>query len=363
MISKAAVFEKAGEDLVFQDFSVPDSLEKGAVVCKVRYSTICGSDLHTINGNRKEPAPLILGHEIIGNITALGDDVAYDGFGNLLSVGDRISWTIMASCGECFYCRKNLPQKCIHLKKYGHTSINDNKITSSLLGGYSEYVYLMPGTTIFKVPESIPDEIAAPANCALSTVVNAVETIGIEKGDLVLIQGAGLLGLNACALCKEAGAEEIIITDINEERLELAKRFGADRTYNLLKISEEEIINDISGGYGIDVVIELCGVKSSIPLAVESLRIGGKYLFAGFVTPGNMLNAVDANQLTRKYLTLKGIHNYHPDHLGKALKFLETAGKKYPYDEIVKIAYSLEDINKAISDAASGKYIRVGIKQ
>ena len=366
MNSKAAVFEKIGEEIKLQNFKIPDSLEPGSLLCKIRFSTICGSDLHTITGKRKEPTPLILGHEMVGNITALGDEITYDGFGNLLSAGDRISWTIMASCGECFYCRKNLPQKCIHLKKYGHTSINDKEIKSSLLGGYSEYVYIMPGTTIYKVPDSISDEIAAPANCALSTVVNAVETIGIERDDFVMIQGAGLLGLNGCALAKEAGAEEIIITDINDERLELAKRFGATKTYNLRKISEEEILaelKELRGGYGIDVVIELCGDKSCIPLGIETLRTGGRYLFAGLVIPGNFLEAIDANQLIRKYITIKGVHNYHPDHLGKALKFLETVSELYPFDEIVKVSYKLEDINKAVLDASSGEYIRVGIRQ
>ena len=272
----------------------------------------------------------------------------------------------MSSCGKCFFCRKNLPQKCVNLKKYGHTGIYDNEVYSPLLGGYSEYVYIMPGTTVYRIPESISDETAAPANCALSTVINAVETIGIEKGDSVMIQGAGLLGLNACALAKEAGAEEVIITDINEERLELAERFGAARTYNLSEKSDEDIlaeIKELTDGYGIDSVIELCGVKSCLPLGINSLRTGGRYLLAGLVTPGNYLDKIDANQIIRKYITIKGIHNYHPDHLGKALKFLEYAQSKYPFDEIVKVCCSLEEINEAVKAASSGRYIRVGIRQ
>ena len=363
---KAAVFKKPGKDMELENFKFPDSIESGAVLCKVAFSTICGSDLHTITGKRIEPTPLILGHEIIGIIEVLGNSVVYDGYGNKLSVGDRISWTIMASCGKCFYCKKNLPQKCIHLKKYGHTSINDKEVKSPLLGGYGEYVYILPGTTIYKVPALLSDEVAAPANCALSTVVNAVETIGIDKDDFVMIQGAGLLGLNACALSAEAGAEEIIVTDISDERLDLAKRFGATRTFNLTQVSEEDILSELKelrGGYGIDVVIELCGVKNCIPLGIDSLRTGGRYLFAGLVNPGNFLDVIDANQIIRKYITIKGIHNYHPDHLGKALNFLESKYNKYPFNEIVGIVYSLENINKAVDDASSGKYIRVGIRQ
>ncbi|MHC4582279.1 MAG: alcohol dehydrogenase catalytic domain-containing protein, partial [Planctomycetota bacterium] len=171
-------------------------------------STICGSDLHTISGRRAEPAPLILGHEIIGEIVALGSDLKKDGFGDKLQVGDRVSWSVMASCGRCFYCELDLPQKCAKLRKYGHTCCNE---PPHLTGGYAEYIYLFPGTAIYKIPADISDKIATPANCALSTVINAVETIGLNKGETVLIQGAGLLGLNLVALAVDAGAKKIFV--------------------------------------------------------------------------------------------------------------------------------------------------------
>jgi threonine dehydrogenase-like Zn-dependent dehydrogenase len=88
-----------------------------------------------------------------------------------------------------------------------------------LTGGFAEHIYIMPGTAVFRVPESLPDEIATPANCALATVVNAVDTIGVNVGETVLIQGAGLLGLNLIALCKQAEASNIIVSDINASRL------------------------------------------------------------------------------------------------------------------------------------------------
>ena len=363
-VINAAVFEKTGNEIVLKQFSLPEKIENKAALVKVKFSTICGSDLHTISGRRNEPTPLILGHEIIGEIVMLGEDLVYDGYGEKLNIGDRISWTIMASCGDCFFCRNNLPQKCINLKKYGHTSINDKDVKSALLGGYGEYVYIIPGTTVFKVPENVSDEIAAPANCALSTVMNAVETIGIKQGDIVLIQGGGLLGLNACALASEAGADEIILTDILDSRLEMAKRFGATKTLNIKDIDLKEfsmLIDVVTGKKGVDVAIEVCGARSAPVQAVETLRTGGRYLIAGMVTPGAILD-IDANNITRKCLTVKGIHNYRPEHLGLSLKFLENNCNKYPFDEIVKKSYSLNEINEAVETAGSGEYIRVGIK-
>ena len=357
----AAVFSEVGKPLEIRKFTLPHKLEPKGALCKVKMSTICGSDLHTISGRRTEPAPLILGHEIIGEIVALGDKLKNDGFGDKLEVGDRVTWSIMASCDRCFYCKLDLPQKCEKLRKYGHTCCNE---PPHLTGGYAEYIYLFGGTAIYKIPVGIPDEIATPVNCALSTVINAVETIGLHKGETVLIQGAGLLGLNLIALAVEAGAQKIFVTDVLQSRLDLAGRFGADFCINVTDLTCKEIVSQIrdqTNGYGIDVAFEICGVKEAIDLAIESLRIGGRYLIAGLVTPGSNLD-IDGNQITRKYLTIKGIHNYNPKHLGMALKFLEKCSQKYPYNELVGKVFSLSQINEAVELASTGKHIRIGIR-
>ena len=361
--SRAAVFYKVGSPVEIRDFNLPEKLERGSAVCRVMFSTICGADLHTIFGRRKEPLPLILGHEIIGEIIAMGEGFERDGYGNKLAIGDRISWTIMASCGNCYYCSHGMRQKCVSLKKYGHASTEDPELYSPLVGGYAQYVYIIPGTEVFKVPAALSDEIATPANCALSTVVNAVETIGIEKGDVVIIQGCGLLGLNACALARESGAREVIATDINDRRLEMAGRFGATKTINsavrpageLKKVAQE-----VSEGRGADVAIEVSGSPKVVPEGIDALRIGGRYMIAGLTKPSPV--ELDGNILTRKNMTIKAIHNYSPEQLGKALLFLEKNYNKYPFNEIVGKVFSLDEINAAIDEAEAGKHIRVGIK-
>ncbi len=358
---KAAVFAEPGKPLAIEQFELPEIIEPGSALCKVIMSTICGSDLHTISGRRVEPAPSILGHEVIGQIVALGPGLDRDRFDNGLNIGDRVSWSIMASCGRCFYCGLDLPQKCEHLLKYGHLCCDD---PPHLTGGYAEYIYLFPGTAIFKVPDGIPDEIATPANCALSTIVNAAETIGINRGESVLIQGAGLLGLNLVALASEAGAKNIIVTDISESRLKLASRFGAYVCLDVKQSSSEEVLSEINrrtDGYGVDVAFEVCGEKAVATQAVDALRIGGRYLIAGLVMPGSDLG-IDGNQVTRKCLTIKGIHNYKPEHLGKALRFLESHWQKYPYAELVGRTFPLSQINEAVRVGASSRYIRVGIR-
>lgn len=357
----AAVFYEADRPLELRRFEQPRDIEPGAALCKVLMSTICGSDLHTIKGRRMEPAPLILGHEILGEIVELGEGLTHDGFGGELHIGDRVSWTIMACCGTCYFCRHDLPQKCEHLRKYGHACCEQ---PPHLLGGFAEYIYLLPGTAIFKVPPNVPNDVATPANCALATMVNAVETIGLSADETVLIQGAGLLGLNLIALTKQAGAKKIFVTDITQSRLEMAQKFGATTTLNAKQLSEKDVLSNIldqTDGRGVDVAFEVCGAKEGVVQAVQALRIGGRYLIAGLVTPGADLG-IDGNQVTRKCLTIKGIHNYKPAHLGAALQFLGNHYEEYPYTELVGKTYPLSKINEAVETAESGKYIRVGIQ-
>ncbi|MEA1952521.1 MAG: zinc-binding dehydrogenase [Planctomycetota bacterium] len=364
--SQAAVFSEVGKPLASERFELPERLEPGAMLCKVRMSTICGSDLHTIFGRRQEPAPLILGHEVLGEIISMGEQLPQNdgppqnGNHTPLSIGDRVTWSIMASCGTCFYCRKSLPQKCKNLVKYGHTCCRQ---APHLTGGYAEHICLLPGTAVYRVPDGLSDEVATPANCALSTMVNAVEAIGLAAGETVLIQGAGMLGLNLIALCKEAGADKVIVTDVGQRRLEFASRFGADACYNPTGHAADELVDAIrshTGGHGVDVAFEVCGNASVVDQAVKSLRIGGRYLIAGLVTPGSDLG-IDGNLLARNYLTVKGIHNYHPDHLAKGLAFLEQYSHKYPFAEMVGARFPLAEINEAIEVAASGEHIRVAI--
>lgn len=340
-----------------RNFDVPEVPEPGAILVRVCLSTICGSDLHTLFGRRREPTPLVLGHEIVGEVVALGEGVTQDFSGQPLAVGDRVSWTIMACCGECFFCTHNLPQKCVALKKYGHRCCDD---APGLFGGYGEHCYLWPGTALFKVPAGLPDEWAAPANCALSTVIHGMEVIGAVSGERVLIQGAGLLGLNVCALLREAGAEMIAVTDVDGGRLAMAKRFGADVTIDVSNDVGEEL-RTAGGEHGFDVAYEVCGKAHVVPQALDALRIGGRYLIAGLVTPGSDFR-LDGNQVTRKCLTVRGVHNYRPENLGTALQFLADHGKRYPYDEIVGVVYPLKELEAAVDAAASGKFIRVGVR-
>jgi putative phosphonate catabolism associated alcohol dehydrogenase len=311
-------------------------------------------------GRRREPAPLILGHETVGEIVALGDGLTADGFGQALAVGNRVSWTIAASCGTCRNCGRGFPQKCASLRKYGHTCLHDGH---PLTGGYAGHVQLWPGTTVFRIPESVSTPAAAPANCALATAVHAFEEATPEAGEGVLILGAGLFGLSLAALAKEKGMDPILVADVRQSRLAKAEAFGATATLDLAKTPPEEALHRLlehTNGQGPQVVFEVCGQPRTAAWAVEAMDLGGRLIVAGMVMPGTAF-AVEGNRLARQCLTIHGIHNYAPRHLGEALRFLEREDHAELFAEAVEERYPLAEIGDAVAAARSGQALRVGV--
>lgn len=356
----AAVFEGPGVPMRMAQLELPVALPPGAALCRILLSTICGSDLHTVLGRRTEPTPSILGHESVGEIVAVGEGAHYWD-GAPLQIGGRVSWSIMASCGTCPNCARGIPQKCARLLKYGHAALG---VWPGLTGGYAEYIYLFPGTAIFPAPPTLPDAVVAPANCALATVVCGVEAIGgIRPGERVLILGAGLLGTYLAALAAEAGAAAVLVADTNPVRLDAVRRFGATDTFAIGSDQEAAArwARERCAGEGADVAFEVCGAPSAAAAAMAALRIGGRLLVAGLVTPGSTFT-VDGNELTRKLLTLRGIHNYHPRHLGEALAFLAKTAGKYPYEDLVSPTVPLAEIAHALERAETNPAARVGVR-
>jgi len=358
---KAAVMTKANVPLEIREIDLSDT-QKGYILVRIKCCTICGSDLHTWLGHRATPLPIILGHEIMGEIAELGEGVLRDSGDRPLKIGDRITWTIMSNCGKCYYCReKGLMMKCVELKKYGHDSCANPPY---FIGGFAEYCYVMPGTCVIKIPDDVSDEVAAPANCGLATVIAGWDSIRLEPGDNVLIQGAGTLGIYAAALAKSYACNRIIVTDVLDKRLEFIKKFGVTDVINVKNMKDEDLvkaIQDLTRGYGVDVAMEVAGRPEIIPVGLKSLRKGGQYIEHGNVFPGANFT-YDASDIIFRYLTIKGVHNYDTKHLEWGIDFLQRNQHVFPFKDIVTHRFKLEEINKAMDAAHSGDAIRVAIK-
>jgi putative phosphonate catabolism associated alcohol dehydrogenase len=345
----AAVFKTPGQPLETRSFELPD-LAEGEAIVEVDCCTLCGSDLHSISGKRKVETPIILGHEILGRLVEVTEGLC-DVNGNPLIVGERVSWSIVVSCNQCFYCNNGLPQKCEQLFKYGHQPIDRQH---PLSGGLATHCHLARGTQIIKVPDQLPDFVACPANCATATVAGALRIAGDPAGKTVVIFGAGMLGLTAAAMAQHQRAKHIIIADLNRERAELGYQFGATHTD----------LTDLSGlteGRGADLVLDMSGSSEAIENGLQCLRIGGRLILVGSVFPSRSV-PLHSEQIVRRMIRIEGIHNYTPVDLANAFKFLGETGEQFPFQQLVEREYALTDVNRAIIDSQNNRFIRVAMR-
>ena len=359
-IGRAAVYPAPNKPFEIREMPLRE-VEEGEALVRVTMCTICRSDIHSYQGHRPNPCPGILGHEIIGVIEELGEKVQVDLRGDPLAVGDRVTWTEYFADGPSVYRDLyDMPQKAAGLRKYGHDLVDDDP---HFVGGFADYCFILPGTGILKLPNEITDEEATPLNCGVATVMAVTEAAAIEMGDTVVVQGLGLLGIYGCAIAKARGARTVIAIDQVASRLEMAKRFGADFVVDVGGLDDEGIAAAVAAivpASGVDAVIELAGTPKVIPSGIQMLRVGGRYVLGGLVNPGSEFT-LDGNDIIRKWITLRGIHNYHPRHLVQALDFVMANRGRFPFAEIVSAQYPLEQLGKAFDDASNRQVLRAAI--
>jgi alcohol dehydrogenase len=316
---------------------------------RVRACTLCRSDLHTFTGRRTEPTPLVLGHEIVGELEAVAEgDELRDAVGIPVAIGDRISWPVVVGCGSCVFCRDDLPQKCQRLVKYGHQAIDPSRPTG---GGLADWILLSAGTRWLAVPAGVSDGVAAMANCATATIAGLLRLSGDVRGRSVAVFGAGILGLNACALFRSAGADRVLAIDPLDVCRERSLAFGATDTCVDDPSSIAASVAQITDGLGVDIALELAGSSAMVSAALLSTRIGGRVLLAGTValTPAV---AFDPEQIVRRCLTIQGSHNYHPRDLAAALSFLAGPAQSYPFESLIAATFPLDQVALAFEQAS-----------
>jgi|AP45_3_1055517.scaffolds.fasta_scaffold54120_1 alcohol dehydrogenase len=352
----AAVFDGTGTGFSFNTFQL-EPIAEGDVLVEVAACALCGSDLHTIAGRRTCSGPTVLGHEIVGRVIENGGAVA-DWSGQALEPGDRVTWTIAASCGSCFYCQKSLPQKCEHLVKYGHAD-SDSR---GPLGGLATHCRLLPGTAIFQVPDTLDDLQAAPANCCTATSVAAVRQAGDIHGATLLVMGAGSLGVTVAEYALHRGAASVVLADIDASRLKTASALPGCTPLHIDASGLEmpESIRQLTDGRGVDIAVDVSGATSAIESALAWLRVGGRIVLVGSVFSSPPI-ALDPETVVRRMLSISGLHNYRPDDLAEALAFLAELPADAPSRSLAGRSYPLSEIDQAVAAADSNEHLRVVI--
>jgi threonine dehydrogenase-like Zn-dependent dehydrogenase len=329
------------------------------ILIRVTQASICGSDLHMWRGEVPwfQPAPGIQGHEMTGRVAALGATRQTDSLGRPLREGDRVAYAYFIPCGECWACLSGTTG-CPFRYRARNTTTADEP--PHFLGAYAEYYLLKAGQWVFKVPDSLPDELVAPINCALSQVVYGLHQIGVWLGDTVVIQGAGGLGIYACAVARDMGAGQVIAIDSIPERLQLAREFGANEVIDLRALPTREArvqrVKELTGGVGTDVCVEVVGIAGVVQEGLEMTRVGGRYLWMGNIVPG-MTAEIVPHDAVRQPKTIRGVLAYDRWVLPRALDWVDRAQRKYPFHKLVGATFPLDQINEAFaaSEWTAGK--------
>lgn len=353
---RAAIFDGPGRPFRVEPVARP-VLRPGEALVRVTLCTVCGSDLHTFHGRRKEKTPCVLGHEPVGVVEEVcGDLRSVDG--EVVRTGDRVVWAVAVSCGGCFFCLRGLPQKCETLRKYGHEAIAPQ---CGPVGGLATHVHLLKGTAVVKVPAELPDAVAAPSGCATATVaavLKASRALTVpSRPDVVVVFGLGMLGLTACAWLDALGHTPIAC-DVIPTRLAQAARFGARHTAAPEDLSE--LVKSLTDGRGADAALELSGSHAACGAALNALRIGGTAVWAGAVSPTDAV-PVPPEALVRRCLALTGVHNYAPRDLADAVQFLAVHHTRYPFAELVSRSFPLADVDGAFDFAERERPVRVAV--
>ncbi|GHD45127.1 alcohol dehydrogenase [Mycetocola manganoxydans] len=341
------------------------ALGPGELLVEVELATICRSDVHTVLGQREGPAPVILGHEQVGRVVAVGEG-AVTWTGTPIVAGMRVAWSVTVSCGNCDRCSRGLTQKCRTLARYGHDRVHRGW---ELSGGFASHVQVRAGSAVVLVGESMPARVAAPASCATATVAAALEAASAHaplRGATVLVLGAGMSGLTATAMATDAGAH-VIVSDPVAARRSAAFDFGAaavaDPGVGYLAVTGLGGVLAASAAAGAAeplVVLETSGSPAAFRSALRAVGIGGIVVLVGSVSPGAEVT-LDPEVLVRNALTVRGVHNYSGRNLQQAIDYLSDAWHSHPFADLVGETFPLALLDDALECAASGPHPRVGI--
>jgi threonine dehydrogenase-like Zn-dependent dehydrogenase len=349
------------EEVEVKEFDVPEP-EPGAVLVKVRRANVCGSEVHIYHFHHPLIRECVLGHEFVGEIAALGEGVTTDYAGNPVRVGDRVIATYYLTCRKCPACLRGDFNLC--QRAYAFWA-NPPEKEPHFTGAFATHYYVHPDQYFYKVPDNVPDEVVAGANCGLTQVLFGLHQVGLTAGDSLVIQGAGGLGLYAAAVGSDMGAQVLVVEGI-PERIELAKRFGAESAVDMREHETAgervEQVKALTDGYGADVVLEVTGVPAAFVEGVGLARPGGTLVEIGNVSVGEEHEvSLAPGLITRKMLRVQGFVRYQPWFLHRALRFLERKHRDHPFDALSDREYGLEDVGEAIEREEGKKVARPAI--
>jgi threonine dehydrogenase-like Zn-dependent dehydrogenase len=375
----AAVLVQPGR-YELQEYPLPEPAP-GCVLVKMELSGICGTDKHTYQGFTTQYAgvgegkqirfPIIQGHENVGTVAAIGGDGQYNDFEGIpLKAGDRVVVGANISCGHCYYCRHDFPYYfCQNMADYGNNLCAADP--PHLFGGWSQYMYIIPGSFLVRVPDELPSEVA------VLTEIMAV-TVGLDRAkqmsvfpseaflfdDTVVVLGVGPLGMCFLMKARMLGAGNIIAVDLSDYRLQFARRLGADHVINAANTTLAERLDFVRGlthGRGADLVIGTAGVPQAVPEALDMMRLGGLLVEAGNFSDLGEVAISPHRHICAKSARILGVGGEEPAAYGPSMRQMARYMQAYPLKEFVSHRFPLRDVEAAVEKAVAPDSMKVAI--
>jgi threonine dehydrogenase-like Zn-dependent dehydrogenase len=344
--TRAAVLTAHGEPLRLEELPLPAQLEPGAALVRIRCATLCGTDIEIWSGAMSFPGmlPMVLGHEMVGEIVALGAGTR-DALGRELRVGDRIGWS-ESTCGECYGCV--VLREPVHCAHRGYGFLQRSDVPPYATAGLADFAYVTPGAAKLLLPDTVKDTWASMAGCAAKTVLRAFERTGrIRPGARIAIQGTGALGIFAAAVARTSGAGRVIAIGAPAARLELARRFGADAVVDIADGDVVERVRALTDGHGVDHVFDFAGAASVGPEAIGMAATRGTVTIVGSTGPAGDVFPLSA--VMGKELTVVGSLNGDISDYTRAIGFFDAFGDRFPWDELFSAPVGLADASAKIA--------------
>ncbi|MFN8500134.1 MAG: zinc-binding dehydrogenase [Anaerolineae bacterium] len=299
----------------------------GHVTLAVRAAGICGTDLHIYHDEFPTRPPVVMGHEVAGEVVELGEGVTR------AALGDRVtSETYFSTCGRCRYCRAGQPNLCLERRSIG----------SAVNGGFTRYL-VVPERNLHRLPDGVDDEAGALTEPLACVVHGALEMPSLTPGDLAVIAGPGAIGLLTLQVVRAAGARTVVLgTDADAGRLALARQLGADHVVNVQREDPTGLVMDLGDGFGADIVYECSGAGAAAQQLLGLVRRRGQYaqigLFSGPVV-------WDLNQICYKELRVTGSNASVPSAWDRALRLMATG--QVQTAPLISHVFALDDWRQA----------------
>ncbi len=364
-----------------RDYPLPEP-EPGCVLVKMELSGICGTDKHTYQGfttqysgegaGKQIRFPIIQGHENVGTVAAIGGNAAYTDFDGIpLSAGDRVVVGANVACGQCYYCRHDFPYYfCQNMTDYGNNLCAADP--PHLFGGWSQYIYIVRGSFLARVPDELPSEVAVLTEIMAVTVgldrakqFSAVPNESFLFDDTVVVLGVGPLGMCFLMKARMLGAGTIVAVDISDYRLAMAKRLGADQVVNAHTTTAADrldLVRGLTQGRGADLVIECAGVPQVIPEALDMLRLGGLLVEAGNFSDLGDVGINPHRHLCSKSVRIMGVGGEEPASYGPSMRQMARYMRFYPLREFVSHRYRLGEVESAMQKSMALDSMKVVIE-